>query len=202
MFQDFANTLEGAEVEVYYYWFTLLLSFILLRFLVFLEIFQGDDVLSSRRSKSSRRGRNNQSRHWRGRDGNQPHLLHTSKTIGKNQKKKKINLKPLPPNPRPLLIPKNLSPLPLQPTHILPMPKFPLRQPRSRTIMTRPQIPKHMFLSFLPIINSYLSDNATRQTLRSRVQRARKFRKPHLRPPLGAMARGVVAAHGDCGVVV
>lgn len=57
MFQDFASTLEGAEVEVYYYWFTLLLSNILLRFLVFLEIFQGDDVLSSRRSKSSR-GRN------------------------------------------------------------------------------------------------------------------------------------------------
>lgn len=46
MFQDFANTLEGAEVEVYYYWFTLLLlSNILLRFLVFLEIFQGDDFL-------------------------------------------------------------------------------------------------------------------------------------------------------------
>lgn len=27
MFQDFANTLEGAEVEVYYYWLTLLSSF-------------------------------------------------------------------------------------------------------------------------------------------------------------------------------
>lgn len=27
MFQDFANTLEGAEVEVYYYWFTLFSSF-------------------------------------------------------------------------------------------------------------------------------------------------------------------------------
>lgn len=27
MFQDFANTLEGAEVEVCYYWFTLLSSF-------------------------------------------------------------------------------------------------------------------------------------------------------------------------------
>lgn len=40
MFQDFANTLEGAEVEVYYYWLTLLLSNIVRRFLVFQEIFR------------------------------------------------------------------------------------------------------------------------------------------------------------------
>lgn len=42
MFQDFAGSLAGAEVEVYYYWFTLLLllSNILLRFLVFPEIFK------------------------------------------------------------------------------------------------------------------------------------------------------------------
>lgn len=96
MFQDFANTLEGAEVEVYYYWLTLLLSNMLLRFLVFPGIFRemifyqvvGRKVQEGETINHDISGEENNTR-----TENSTTSSSYIKTIGKTQRKSKLTNK-------------------------------------------------------------------------------------------------------------